>query len=112
MIREHHFDTNHTDFLNFIEMNYSDLNSHAYVFFSHGCRGQFRLLFRDMCDRTFPNIRTVIDGGNKTNMGLKIALIVACSVAAIIILCLIVFCVFCVFRARRQYIESSVPQNS
>lgn len=33
MIRKHHFDTNHTDFLDFIEMNYSDLNSHTYVFF-------------------------------------------------------------------------------
>ena len=33
MIRKHRFDTNHTDFLDFIEMNYSDLNSHTYVFF-------------------------------------------------------------------------------
>jgi hypothetical protein len=105
MIREHHFDTNHTDFLDFIEMDYSDLNSHAYVFFSHGRRGQFRLLFRNMCDRAFPNLRNNTDGGNGMNMGLKIGLIVGCSVVATIILCLIVFCVF---RVRRRYIESKL----
>ena len=105
MIRDHHFDTNHTDFLEFVEMDYSNLSSHAYVFFSHGRRGQFRLLFRDMCDRAFPDIRNNTGGGDGMNMGLKIGLIVGCSVAGTIILCLIVFCVF---RVRRRYIESKL----
>ena len=39
------------------------------------------------------------------NMGLKIGLIVGCSVVGAIILCLIVFCVF---RVRRRYIESKL----
>ena len=61
-------------------------------------------MFRDMCDRAFPDIRKP-DRRNGMNMGLKIGLIVGCSVVGTIILCLIVFCVF---RVRRRYIESKL----